>query len=288
MKLFRHIAAWCVGGLGLLGCWGQPAAAQAPVPGGAALREVTRLERVPEPPGGLIPYRVGKLWGYADTTGRLVIRPCFAWRDMEGFEGTLLFDEGYALVGSDMLPTWQTGSNPKQYSVGILNARGELLWISEEEEAVIQVDGSIKKVAYWPVNGREGRAIFDYGFQYNYGIPYFNEKWTGFSPNRLMPLRPAKAVEVEPLPPSERFYRQLLGANRGTWANKEITDRRRITQPPRKKQGFFALTTRDGKRLTRYRFGGIRNFSEGLATVSVLRKGSFYWGCIDTTGKMVV
>src|SRR6476661_119705 len=41
------------------------------------INEVSVLHLVPEPPGGLVPYRQGQLWGYADTTGRLRVRPAF-------------------------------------------------------------------------------------------------------------------------------------------------------------------------------------------------------------------
>ncbi|MGI4870579.1 MAG: hypothetical protein ACRYFX_05300 [Janthinobacterium lividum] len=41
-----------------------------PPPGGYPPAVVTTLAPVPVPPGGLIPYRKGDLWGYADTTGR--------------------------------------------------------------------------------------------------------------------------------------------------------------------------------------------------------------------------
>ena len=56
--------------------WAAPAQ-ELPPPGGWPLRPVTELRAVPEPPGGLVPYRHGALWGFADTTGRVWIRPVF-------------------------------------------------------------------------------------------------------------------------------------------------------------------------------------------------------------------
>ena len=44
----------------------------------AIFKEVALLPLVPEPPGGLVPFRQGQLWGYADTTGCLRVRPAFS------------------------------------------------------------------------------------------------------------------------------------------------------------------------------------------------------------------
>lgn len=89
-KMLRTTAAsrrvWlllgCLRALGALHAHTMP-------PAGAPLREVTRLARVAEPPGGLIPYRAGALWGYADTTGRVVIRP--SW-ELDNIRETTFFN----------------------------------------------------------------------------------------------------------------------------------------------------------------------------------------------------
>lgn len=75
--------------------------------------EVQQLAPTNEPPGGLIPYRKGALWGYADTTGRVVITP---WLTQE----PPLFIGGFAQ------------HYPQPYQPGkfiVINAHGEFLQV---------------------------------------------------------------------------------------------------------------------------------------------------------------
>ncbi|MDQ2794268.1 MAG: hypothetical protein M3Y12_09725 [Bacteroidota bacterium] len=58
-----------VGWLGLA-LFPLPTQAQTPPP-----RFEQRLPRVAPPPGRLLPYRRGERWGYADSTGRVVVAP---------------------------------------------------------------------------------------------------------------------------------------------------------------------------------------------------------------------
>jgi hypothetical protein len=71
-------------------------AQELPPPGGWPLRPVTELRAVPEPPGGLVPYRQGALWGFADTTGRVWIRPVFTAEPARFGAGLLLQTEQQA------------------------------------------------------------------------------------------------------------------------------------------------------------------------------------------------
>jgi hypothetical protein len=109
---------------------------------------VTRLVAVAEPPGGLVPYQAGARWGYADTTGRVLIRPSFAWA---GTQQMIFFDQGLALVPQPDAATvaqWVPGRPPDtqpvtRYKLCLLNPRGEFLRVLFTEAAVRQPDGSL-------------------------------------------------------------------------------------------------------------------------------------------------
>lgn len=101
------------------GGWAQPAAELPPV-GGWPLRPVQTLRLVPEPPGGLIPYRKGQRWGYADTTGRIWIKPVLVDQPPELLGGV-------ARVNLRTKPRRGPERKPSRSAKGLLNARGELL-----------------------------------------------------------------------------------------------------------------------------------------------------------------
>ena len=113
-----------------------------PPPGGWPLRRVSALRTVPQPPGGLIPYRVGEQWGFADTTGHVWIRPVFRRepRDNAFTKGLLAFAE------RDL--TGQGPSKRRNYAAEnlyVCNARGELLrnpW-RHPRAFVLQPDSSL-------------------------------------------------------------------------------------------------------------------------------------------------
>ena len=69
----------------------QAQAQELPPSSGWPLHPVTKLQAVPEPPGGLWPYRRDTLWGYADTTGRVWVRPQFAQEPPRLVSGIQLF-----------------------------------------------------------------------------------------------------------------------------------------------------------------------------------------------------
>ncbi len=207
---------------------------------GAPLREVTRLARVPEPPGGLIPYRAGTLWGYADTTGRIVIRPCISWATIQE---TTLFDHGFAVIRAAIEPSAvqalvsQTPgtepSEPEAYRLLVLNARGELLRVRQSEAAVQQPDGSLRCLPRPLARGqRELTALI-------------REEWqnTGFNAGSFRRVSAAgSAPALPPLPPGA-FRGERIGAHRVAWATSPAagrrtgTSRRRLRLP----QELYAL-----------------------------------------------
>ena len=170
----------------LLLLWLRPGPAPAqelPPPGGWPLRPVTTLRAVPEPPGGLVPYRQGHLWGFADTTGRVWIRPVFETEPPRFGAGLLLRAE----VGPDQqarkrqpqqqpkLPRWLPSWNlrygymyqdsgdpikwalsyrkpPKTGTASLLNVHGEQLLAQPHEAIVSAANGG------WQVVRRPARA----------------------------------------------------------------------------------------------------------------------------------
>jgi len=242
--------AWVLLLLALLGAPGLRAQP------GAPLREVTRLARVAEPPGGLIPYRAGKLWGYADTTGRVVIRPCL---ENEPY-GADFFTRGFVLVS----PYVQAASLPpareaSDYRLAILNARGEVLRVRWSEAAVAQPDGSLQLVSRWRAYGQLEPAPLDSAAR------------SGFSDWGLRRVVPDRRDEPEPgLGDSLRYQARLLGAHRGTRADFPFHSGRAASDNVRtypRTQGLYALTDRQGRLLTGYRFVSIDSFYEGRARV---------------------
>lgn len=127
--------------------YGQPQPA-----GGYPLRVVAVLARAPLPPGGLIPYRQGSRWGYADTTGRVVIAPVL-------LDEPKFFVEEWAEVNLAEVPLFSrpnaaTASQARrnaramkelQNTYGLLNARGEILLIHQHagQVTLLRPDGSL-------------------------------------------------------------------------------------------------------------------------------------------------
>ena len=119
------------------------AALAQPPPGGYVPKRVQHLARVAEPPGGLFPYRMGRLWGYADTTGRVVIKPVFGREPMP-------FALGVGMVVSE------------QDSLTLINARGELLRASARHAIGFAAGGGFELISRRGVGFRPALAEFRY------------------------------------------------------------------------------------------------------------------------------
>lgn len=104
--------------------------AQALVPKTYQPREVQRLAPVAEPPGGLVPYRLARLWGYADTSGHVVLKP---WLPDE----PPFFIGGFAKLSYSRIP-------PADYLV--LNAHGEYLHVRPGQAIGLGPAGSVEVV----------------------------------------------------------------------------------------------------------------------------------------------
>ena len=106
-----------------------------PPAGGLALHEVSVLHPVAEPGGGLIPYRQGKLWGYAYSTGRVWIRP-------ELTDEPTFFVRGLATFSLTQPIDARTS---RVLGTVLLNARGECLRLGPQQVAVLRPDSTMEK-----------------------------------------------------------------------------------------------------------------------------------------------
>ncbi|MGI4762091.1 MAG: WG repeat-containing protein [Janthinobacterium lividum] len=123
---------------------------------GYPLREVRELTFAPLPGGGLLPYRQGKWWGYADTTGRVVITPGLVL-------GTLFPAAGLLRAGQFLAETEDEARKKRQlyqsyppelYAYhrtqpqprAFLNATGEVLRVAADEAAVLLPGGRLRAV----------------------------------------------------------------------------------------------------------------------------------------------
>lgn len=79
-------------------------AQELPPAGGWPLRPVTALRVAAEPPGGLVAYRQGQRWGYADTTGRVWIQPIFPTEPPSFGAGLLLVPQAALASGASARP----------------------------------------------------------------------------------------------------------------------------------------------------------------------------------------
>ena len=254
---------------------------------GSPLREVARLERVPEPPGGLIPYRKGKLWGYADTTGRLIIQP--VWQG-HGVQETVLFRDGFAIVAPPVplaAVKWLPGrtaalSQGAEYRLYVINARGELLRVRKSESAVRQSDGSLRVLPRWQAHGRwELRTLYQ-----------FPEEATGVS--HVEYQRVQQADDQPENLPVDAYDVRLLGARRASWSVKPPRQVRSHASARQTSLNRYTLAKLDGRCLTDYRFASLHPFSENRAafglrdTPAAGSKALTRYGFLDTTGREVI
>jgi hypothetical protein len=225
------------------------------------LREVTRLTRVAEPSGGLVPYRVGGRWGYADTTGQVVIEPAIrhAVLDAAAVSETVFFTHGFALLAPALvLATLPPAVPGETYRAIILNAKGDVLRVRWSEAALLLPDGSLQRVPRWHVYG-----------QWEWGQLRPAAYSDGFSDGGAVRIVPDARDQASRLYPDSLYYASaLLGANRGSRADLPLGDAAYTSwrYSPRT-QGLYALTDRQGRLLTGYRFACIDSFHEGRARV---------------------
>jgi hypothetical protein len=261
----------------------------------APLREVTRLEQVAEPLGGLIPYRVGTLWGYADTTGHLFIQPSFNWSSVDG---AVFFHNGFAVVSApsqleqvQWLPGHPTPTLDEAVRLmWILNVRGELLRVSSYEAAVRQPDGALRCLPRRQTYGQWELAQVAWRSYKDYTFRTYEVKRVG-SPAYVLPILPEGVRELGE-----------LGANRVRWQTEvAVVGKQRVGRPiNRSVLKLYALARREvkyqstGDVLTPYAFYSIAPFHQNRAAFQWAKQQLIqtsygpHYGYLDTLGRVVI
>ncbi|WP_022821644.1 WG repeat-containing protein [Hymenobacter norwichensis] len=226
-------------------------------------QQVQRLVVTPEPPGGLVPFRrttgTGTTWGYADTTGRLVVQTALAQ------EPPLLVG-GYAKMEVKPAGYW------------VLNARGEYLRVGPDEVVVPAKQGGLMVRAkadntgqvyvsgfpqeFWKDDTTPRRYCTDEDYADPTGRRYRRE------PLQLGWQAPAQYPKALPLGDGLFSVKQSdNGASAELW------------QP-----GKYALLNGAGQRLTAFRYDWLEHFRNGRALLQ--RDGRI--GYLDRQGREAI
>ena len=192
--------------LTLLGC-GIASHGQAPTgppPGGYQPTVVTTLARVPPPPGSLIPYRKGNLWGYADTTGRVIVAPVLLEEpriitEREAFVPIPLTSVPFFLEPGAAEPAKRLKKEVANKEA-IMNARGEVLLKLYFTQTLLLPNGSLLEGSAKPHPGELILKPYSPPFQPARSFNWQTKNWD--------------TVRVPLHPPHRRWLGQALGPNR--------------------------------------------------------------------------
>ena len=235
--------------------------AQIPL-GGYRPQEVKLLHKAPLPPAGLLPYRKGNRWGYADTTGRVVIAPVFE-NEPE------VFLCGFGQVATQLL--YPESDFAKRYdrpgsSLMFLNARGEFLWANRRHAVVLRADSSLALIK------KKGH--------------YFDSAAAAFG--RTVTGRPVLRKE-QILPPDGLLVDAVsgLGADRGiAYYHLQILPPKVNVLAPQLYRA--ALIDKQGRLLTGFNYSDIYPFHHGLARFEQTGRSEDQWGLLDRQGREVL
>ena len=223
-----------------------------------------RLRPVPLPPGGLVAYRQGLLWGLADTAGQLRVPPRFRHPAVRPNYGPFIVAPAADFAGG----------------FEAVNARGETLRIEAGQALQLLPDSSLTVAApnqpglrYVPLTlGADGRLA--------------------------LPPPPPLSYAPPPLPAGELPYRDLpspvqQGHSGPLGFNRQIRPKILWLRPYFDKYlalqwgsgtGLQALADAGGHRLTGFRYARIFPFHDGRALIN--RQGR--WGYLDRCGRLVI
>ena len=254
-------------------------------PGGWPLRRVTTLGPAPEPPGGLVPYRKGKRWGYADTTGRVWIAPVFQ-REPGFFKRSFArYETTRAQLGHEEL--YYMPTNPSTHR------ERRLQWRYDRQQ-VLEADEAKRQDTLLLLNARGEYLLTCWARPRRFS--------RAPDSSRAFTERPTSAAVYRNPGTPARFYFRLFLDPAGFVSWVDIGNRRFLAYrwkwwwPTTKlsiidnwfKHRSFrhtraALFTATGRRLTRYRFKQISQFRGGVALYQDRTDGSL--GLLDTTGQ---
>lgn len=235
--------------------------AQQMPPGGYLPHPVQRLERVPEPPGGLIPYRKGPgghhRWGYADTTGRVIIAPTFT-REPD------FFVRGFGQYSYE--PEMEAEAKSEKAYEGwpsvwvFFNARGETLRADKDHAVVLLPDSSLGLV----------------------------ERRTNLLAPALVQFKrhhDGKVVFVTEPVGNVLGESEVLGEGRVMGYQKQNLPAKAWRLAP--ELYHVALLDGQGHRLTPYRYMRIHPFHHGYARCERAVGNTSCWGLLDRSGREV-
>ncbi|GAA4350347.1 hypothetical protein GCM10023185_08060 [Hymenobacter saemangeumensis] len=261
-----------------------------------------QLPRVVAPAGGLVPYRRGQRWGYADTTGRVVVEPVLlaappfsaagfvrvdAYFD-SGSERELLRDFKY----DDKCPDFEDVSQPQVRL--FVNARGEFMRVKANEAALIQPDGSLLlRPRYADANAGQ-LELLDVSpavgvvEQLEWDTPknQLTTRRMGTAAFERRLTRGATELEYPAAPDRWAYadYQRVYGNIRIYGRCGSFRDhkgwRRELTK--------MALMDEKGRLLTGYRYRSIGDFQNGLAVVLGADRRKQGYGLLDRQGREVL
>lgn len=305
-----RLGSLLVGLLLALGARAQPAFPPLPL--------VQHLVRVPLPPGGLVPYRRGERWGYADTTGRVVIAPVLTAAPLFSPTGFVRLDAYYPPLQqrgrSQAVAHEPTDEDETLDEVALpqvrlfANVRGEFLLVQPTEVALLQADSSLLlRPRYLAANAGQ-HELLDVSPEVG-----FVEKQRWELPVRGL-VQQLTTVRLETVELERRRAQGQLHALQQVGNPDRFSYRATrhwpsfIERTTHGRDGVFrterklhlhwattpsalALLDERGQRLTPYRYTQLSDFSaSGLATVQVAgshqQTGGF--GLLDRQGRLVL
>lgn len=244
----------------LLAGGGQTATAQLPEP----QQLVTVLHPAPLPPGGLVPYRKGTLWGYADTAGRVVVTP--RWN----FVPRLNVGGRFSLI---RYYPGQPVASQADWPQMAVNARGETLLIPPGQALRLLPDSSLTLAA-------PGQP----------GVHYIQLDGNGSNINSVLPRAALPGGEL-PYQPRHQF--ESDGRTGPLGYGLQMREYQRWRRPYLNSHfewkwyyppGPNAVVDARNRRLTGYNYGQIFPFHNGRALVN---RGGRH-GYLDRRGREVI